>query len=497
MTSGQLKALESAFGGGQYNLDIAGMAQAAATARETSYSPAGVAYSQFGINANQPGNKAIVQLLNRIRRGVRAGEFTPGEAMNLYGAGNAGLSEAGIRSFANLSDDEARKQSHEALDTKKFDIPKDQERAWSEFYRYLSDFGTKIEAIVGRHLTPILKVLEENGEKFLHSLEQFLAGDDFKQFLEKVPGYITRIADTLGGLARMLEKALHMLGFIETADEKKAREAFQQQQGKTLNDLSGQTGWTPLERLMGGKYDPGKGFKETWDMLTGAAGGAWDWYGKTAPPFSRDMGSGVLGSHQGGTDYVKQSGLYNLHQGEVVTSAAEVERLRQESNKYSIEDALRVMTGHESGNQYGIMGPNVKGDRPYGRYQIMGANIPSWTREILGYSMSPEQFLRNPGAQDAVGRAKFASYVAKYGSIADAMSAWASGQPLAKGADTHDVVFKHSTADYVRARLAELSGGHFGGGGGGFRLDVNDNTGGNVNLVASQMGLQPLPAFPL
>src|ERR1035437_4102809 len=43
----------------------------------------------------------------------------------------------------------------------------------------------------------------------------------------------------------------------------------------------------------------------------------------------------------------------------------------------------------ESGNNYSSLGPvNPKtGDRAYGAYQVMGANVPVWTKEILGQSL--------------------------------------------------------------------------------------------------------------
>lgn len=100
-----------------------------------------------------------------------------------------------------------------------------------------------------------------------------------------------------------------------------------------------------------------------------------------------------------------------------------------------VDDAVaRLMRaiGHvESGNKYSIMGPRTRtGDRAYGQYQIMGANIPSWTREVLGYSMTPDEFLQNPQAQDAVARAKLGGYLNRYGNINDAASMWFSGRPF-------------------------------------------------------------------
>lgn len=80
----------------------------------------------------------------------------------------------------------------------------------------------------------------------------------------------------------------------------------------------------------------------------------------------------------------------------------------------------------ESGGNYGAKGVLVNGDRAYGKYQIMGANIPSWTKQYLGYSMTPAQFLASPAAQEKVAKGKLKSYFDKYGARG-AASAWYSG----------------------------------------------------------------------
>jgi hypothetical protein len=58
----------------------------------------------------------------------------------------------------------------------------------------------------------------------------------------------------------------------------------------------------------------------------------------------------------------------------------------------------------------------------------MGANIASWTKAYLGYSMTPQQFLNSPSAQEKVAKGKLKSYYNKYGAKG-AASAWYSGNP--------------------------------------------------------------------
>jgi hypothetical protein len=81
----------------------------------------------------------------------------------------------------------------------------------------------------------------------------------------------------------------------------------------------------------------------------------------------------------------------------------------------------------ESGGDYGAVGTAVGDDHAYGKYQVMGSNIPSWTKEVLGKSMTPQQFLADPKAQDAVFNAKFGQYVQHYGPEG-AARAWFAGE---------------------------------------------------------------------
>ncbi|HEY6022254.1 MAG TPA: hypothetical protein VIY48_21015 [Candidatus Paceibacterota bacterium] len=82
----------------------------------------------------------------------------------------------------------------------------------------------------------------------------------------------------------------------------------------------------------------------------------------------------------------------------------------------------------ESGSNYGALGVWTGGDRAYGKYQVMGNNVPGWTKAYYGKSLTPQQFLNNPSAQEAVARGKLQSYFNKYGARG-AAAAWYSGNP--------------------------------------------------------------------
>jgi hypothetical protein len=73
-----------------------------------------------------------------------------------------------------------------------------------------------------------------------------------------------------------------------------------------------------------------------------------------------------------------------------------------------------------------IGGPHG-GDRAYGRYQIMGANIPKWSQEVLGRTVTPQEFMADPKLQDAIFDKKFGDYVRKYGEE-NAAQAWFGGE---------------------------------------------------------------------
>jgi len=85
-----------------------------------------------------------------------------------------------------------------------------------------------------------------------------------------------------------------------------------------------------------------------------------------------------------------------------------------------------IESGSFAGN-YNALGPLTKnGDRAYGAYQIMGDNIGPWSKQALGYALTPDQFLGNKAAQDAIFSKIFGGYVNKFGP-AGAAQAWFGG----------------------------------------------------------------------
>ncbi len=109
----------------------------------------------------------------------------------------------------------------------------------------------------------------------------------------------------------------------------------------------------------------------------------------------------------------------------------------------------------ESGGKYTTVGPKTKsGDRALGKYQVMGANLPTWSKEALGRVVTPKEFLANPELQDKVFDHKFGQYLRET-NPADAASLWFTGKPLAQGAAKRDQLGT-SGQGYVNQYLAGL-----------------------------------------
>ncbi len=110
-----------------------------------------------------------------------------------------------------------------------------------------------------------------------------------------------------------------------------------------------------------------------------------------------------------------------------------------------------------SGGNYGALGPvTASGDRAYGAYQVMGNNVPSWTKSALGYSMTPSQFLGSPSAQDAVFDKVFGGYVGKYGP-SGAAQAWFGGPGSVGGSGLGRDMLGTSGNEYVSRFNADVS----------------------------------------
>lgn len=88
-----------------------------------------------------------------------------------------------------------------------------------------------------------------------------------------------------------------------------------------------------------------------------------------------------------------------------------------------LERFIAAIIGQESGGNY-----SANNGQAVGRYQILKSNVPAWTKQYLGYSMTWQAFLADHAAQDRVARARLTEYYNKYGPRG-AAAAWYSGDP--------------------------------------------------------------------
>jgi len=117
-----------------------------------------------------------------------------------------------------------------------------------------------------------------------------------------------------------------------------------------------------------------------------------------------------------------------------------------------IKDAMFKI---ESGGRYDALGPITKsGDRAYGVGQVMGANIGPWTEQYYGKRLTPQEYLGNKDAQDAVINGEFGRLVSKYGPEG-AAKAWFAGEKGMNNPNAKDVLGT-SVADYGRKFMANL-----------------------------------------
>ncbi len=105
------------------------------------------------------------------------------------------------------------------------------------------------------------------------------------------------------------------------------------------------------------------------------------------------------------------------------------------------------------------------GDRAVGAYGIMGSNVPKWTKDALGYPMTPEQFRGNRNAQDITFRNRFEeNYIPKYGEEG-AARAWYGGETGMRNLAATDQHKRLTVAGYGQdfmRRLGDGTGGDTG-----------------------------------
>ena len=126
----------------------------------------------------------------------------------------------------------------------------------------------------------------------------------------------------------------------------------------------------------------------------------------------------------------------------------------------------------------------VNGIGATGRYQVMKANIAGWTKEALGHSLTLQQWLNDPGAQDKVAAYKLGKSQKKYGSWQAAAAVWFSGQPNPNSSASDG---GNTVKQYVAKVESALKTGHVVSGAGDAAADaaLGASVGGLLGAVSS------------
>jgi hypothetical protein len=117
-----------------------------------------------------------------------------------------------------------------------------------------------------------------------------------------------------------------------------------------------------------------------------------------------------------------------------------------------------AISGQESGGNYGAVN---RDSGALGKYQVMPANVAGWSKQVLGYAITPQQFLRNPDLQEKIVTGIMQGYYNKYGA-AGAAVAWYAGPGTAAKYVRNPSGFNKpqgnypSIASYVQSVLARM-----------------------------------------
>jgi len=102
--------------------------------------------------------------------------------------------------------------------------------------------------------------------------------------------------------------------------------------------------------------------------------------------------------------------------------------------------AIRTIESGSAAGNYSAIGPATRtGDRALGAYQMMGANLPQWSREAIGREVGKTEFLKSVELQDKIFEHRFGGYMAKYGPEG-ASRAWFAGEGGMRNLAAKDVV---------------------------------------------------------
>lgn len=111
----------------------------------------------------------------------------------------------------------------------------------------------------------------------------------------------------------------------------------------------------------------------------------------------------------------------------------------QHPSLQAVMNGIAHVESSDSSTPYTLISkPAGNGDRSYGKYQIMGNNIPSWTKEATGTAYTRQQFLNNPQIQDQTASYMLNKSLKQGYSPDDAAMIWFTGRPYNKTGNVKD-----------------------------------------------------------
>jgi hypothetical protein len=117
--------------------------------------------------------------------------------------------------------------------------------------------------------------------------------------------------------------------------------------------------------------------------------------------------------------------------------------------------AIRAQESEGSGGYSAVGQMTPKGNRAYGADQVMDFNVGPWTEKHFGKKLTPQEFLANKEAQDAVARGEIGRLFEQYQNPEDVASVWYSGKPL-KGNTNFDKTSNQDVPSYVASVMARI-----------------------------------------
>lgn len=147
----------------------------------------------------------------------------------------------------------------------------------------------------------------------------------------------------------------------------------------------------------------------------------------------------IEGEDLGRITNVVQSATHSVGARNISSEVRSGSDLSPGSGVVPIGSAKAAVGGYESGNNYQSLGVQVEGrGQALGKYQVMPENLAPWLKDAGLPSMTPQEFLNSPTAQDKVFETKFGQFMTQTGNFNDAASMWFSGKPVAEAGNVKD-----------------------------------------------------------